>query len=311
MATSPLDRDPPSQVGPLETFSAATRARSGDEAGPWLSGLTDLIAELRQRWRLELDEPGVETDARYVLQARRDGDRLILELSYPDGWWAETTRALEAWHGDGVLRLFDHDARGARSLEDHEPAAPPPDEPAALRDACAVARRLWIQAPDGITAVAAEVRVWASELQERHVRAGRPFEPELVRAATELFSTLGPTQGDRVLLHGDLRLASIALADDRRVALDPQPLVGEREFDAASLLRDTPGDLIVDMNDGRQRVKTRFEVLIDELGCNANRLKGWAFATGVDQAVWCAENGDHATAAAIIETARMIRALEL
>ena len=80
---------------------------------------------------------------------------------------------------------------------------------------------------------------------------------------------------------------------------------------AASLLRDTPGDLIIDMNEGRQRVETRFEVLIEELDCNPNRLRGWAFATAVDQAVWCAENGDHANAAAIVETARMIRALEV
>jgi streptomycin 6-kinase len=161
-----------------------------------------------------------------------------------------------------------------------------------------------------VTTVAVEVRAWASEMQERHSRAGRPYERELVRRAADLLSTLGPTQGDRVLLHGDLHLASVTLADERRVLVHPRPLVGEREFDAASLLRDTPMQLLNDVNEGRARVRERFDILIGELGCNPNRLRDWAFASAVDQGVWCAENGDHGTATALVETARMIRALE-
>ncbi len=296
--------------GPLETFSAATRARFGDEAASWVAAIPATIADLASRWSVDL-AGATATEDRYTVEARRGEEPLELELTYPDGWWDETTRALEAWRGDGAQRLFERDPRGARLLERHASAPAELDEITAFRDVCAVARRLWISPPDGVTTVAVEARAWASELQERHGRVGRPFERELVRSAVDQLSTLGPTQGDRVLLHGDLQLASLALADDRRVLLDPRPLVGEREFDAASLMRDTPRDLIVDVDRGRDRVKTRFGVLIDELGCNPTRLKGWAFATAVDQAVWCAENGDHATGAALVETARMIRALEV
>jgi streptomycin 6-kinase len=298
-----------SASGPLETFSAATRARSGDVAASWIAAIPSLIADLVSRWSLELGE-AAGTEDRYTVEASRGDDLLELELSYPDGWWDETTRALQAWRGDGALRLFQHDARGARLLERQTRLPTDLAEAAALRDVCSLASRLWIAPPEGITTVAVEVRAWASELQERHIRAGRPFERELVRSAVDLFSTLGPTQGERVLLHGNLRLAALALADDRRVLIDPRPLVGEREFDAASLLRDAPADLIADANDGRRRVNERFDVVTEELGCNPNRLKGWAFATAVDQGVWCAENGDHATAAALVETARLIRALE-
>src|SRR5262249_57960618 len=100
---------------------------------------------------------------------------------------------------------------------------------------CVPAPRLWIEPPQGITTVAAEARAWAADLQGRHARAGHPFDRELVRSAAELLSTLGPTQGDRVLLHGDLHLTSLALADERRVLVEPRPLVGERAFDGASL----------------------------------------------------------------------------
>src|SRR5262245_20901494 len=232
------------QGEPLETFSAATRARFGEDAEAWVGGLPALIEELTARWSLVLGDARA-TDEAYEVEATRDGRRLGLELAVPDGWWKETTRALEAWGGDGALRLYESDPHGARLLERSDPA-PATDEAAALRDACDVARRLWIAPPDGITTVAAEVRSWASDLTERHARAGSPFERELVRSTGSVFSTLGPTQGDRVLLHGDLHLTSLALADERRVLVNPRPLLGEREFDAASLLRDTPMQLLND-----------------------------------------------------------------
>src|SRR5262245_58911714 len=301
--------DPEHDPDPLETFSTATRARFGEDAGTWIDNLPGLIADLASRWTLET-AGAVSAREAYLVEATRAGESLHLELAYPDGWWDETTRALGVWNGGGTLRLLEQDPRGARLLERSDPAPVSDDEIAALREACAVARELWIPLPDGITTVADEVRLWGSELSERHVRAGSPFEREIVRHAAELFATLGPTQGDRVLLHGDLRLGTLALADERRVFVDPRPLVGEREFDAASLLRDTPMQLLNDVNEGRARVRERSDVLIEELGCNPNRLRDWAFATAVDQGVWCAESGDHGTATALVETARMIRALE-
>jgi streptomycin 6-kinase len=293
----------------LETFSAATRAAFGEDVDPWLGDLPSLIDTLTQRWKLSPAEPRT-TGARYVVPVERDGEPLDLELSYPDGWWGETTLALVTWGGDATLRLVEQDDHGARLVERSSPVTHAPVG-TRLPDICGVLGRLWVPAPEGITGVAAEVRAWSSELPERHVRAGRPFERELVRSAAELLSTLGPTQGERVLLHGDLHLTSLALAGDRRVLVEPRPLAGEREFDAASLLRDDPMALLTDVNEGRKRVKERFDLLIAELRCNANRLRGWAFATAVDQGVWCAENGDHGTATALVETARMIRALEI
>jgi streptomycin 6-kinase len=295
---------------PFENFSTATLARFGDAARAWVAGVQDMIADLGDRWSLQLGEPS-STDDAYVLPADRGGDRLLLEIAYPDGWWPEATKALGAWRGDGVAKLFEHDDRGARLLERLEQIAGTDDETSTIRDVAAIARRLWIAAPEGITTVAVEVRAWASELPQRHVTAGRPFEREMVRRAADLFATLGPTQGERVLLHGDLRLTSLALADDRRVLTGPRPLVGEREFDVASLVRDTPLDLLADVHEGRRRVRERLETLVDELGCNATRLRSWAFATAVDQAVWCAENGDHGGGTALIETARMIDAIEV
>jgi len=296
------------------TFVAGSRARFGDEADAWLDALPGLLRDVRDRWSVQLEQPAGSDGTRLRMDVARAGEPASLEVTYPDGWWTETTHALASWNGEGTVRLLEHDPRGARLLERHEPGTAlraEPDERVSLREATDVCDRLWIPDPGGITPVTAEVRAWASSLEARHIRVGRPFERELVRSAVDLFGTLGPTQGERVLLHGDLHLRSLVLANGRRVALDPQPLVGEPAFDAASLLRDAPEELIVDVDGGRKRVRLRFEVLTEQLRCNPGRVRGWAFATSIDQAVWCCEQGDQALGATVVEVARMIRALDV
>src|SRR4029450_12719847 len=118
---------------PLETFSAATRARFGDEAASWVVAIPATIADLATRWSLDLAGASA-TEDRYTVEAQRGDDPLELELTYPDGWWEETTLALEAWRGDGTQRLFEQDPRGARLLERHAPAPVELDEVAGLPD---------------------------------------------------------------------------------------------------------------------------------------------------------------------------------
>jgi streptomycin 6-kinase len=317
MSTTPQDDRPDGDLersAPYRAFVAGCRARFGDEADAWLDALPGLLRDVGARWGLELQEPGTSDGMRYRVDATRAGEPATLEVTYPDGWWPETTHALRVWNGEATLRLLEHDPRGVRLLERPDPGIPlraEPDERASLREAAAVCERLWIPDPGGITSVATEVRAWASTLEARHIRVGRPFERELVRSAVDQFGTLGPTQGERVLLHGDLHLRSLVLGNGRRVALDPQPLIGEPAFDAASLLRDSPEELIVDVDGGRQRVRLRFEVLTEQLRCNPGRVRRWAFATSIDHAVWCCEQGDQALGATVVEVARMIRALDV
>jgi streptomycin 6-kinase len=317
MPTTPQDDRPDGELersDAYRTFVAGSRARFADEADAWLDALPAFLRDVRDGWSLRLEQPASSDGTRLRVDVARAGEPASLEVTYPDGWWAETTHALASWKGEATLRLQEHDPRGARLLERHEPGTAlraEPDERVSLREAADVCDRLWIPDPGGITPVATEVRAWASTLEARHIRVGRPFERELVRSAVDLFGTLGPTQGERVLLHGDLHLRSFVLANGRRVALDPQPLVGEPAFDAASLLRDAPEELIVDVDGGRKRVRLRFEVLTEQLRCNPGRVRGWAFATSIDHAVWCCEQGDQALGATVVEVARMIRALDV
>ena len=68
----------------------------------------------------------------------------------------------------------------------------------------------------------------------------RPFERELADMGGTLAAELAQSQGEQVVLHQDLHGGNVLRAERSPwLAIDPKPLVGEREFDLASLIRDT------------------------------------------------------------------------
>ncbi|MGH3059485.1 MAG: aminoglycoside phosphotransferase family protein [Gaiellaceae bacterium] len=61
------------------------------------------------------------------------------------------------------------------------------------------------------------------------------------------------------------------------LAIDPKPLVGEREFDTASLLRDRRPELLGDPG-AAARVRRRLDQLAAELDLDRERMRGWGLA---------------------------------
>ena len=113
-------------------------------------------------------------------------------------------------------------------------------------------------------------------------RAPEPFERRLLDAAVEVLDDLPPTQGRQVLLHQDLHADNV-LRSERQpwLAIDPKPLLGEREFGIAAIVR---GD---ELGRGPERVRHRLDRLTSELGLDRERARLWAFAQtlawGVDE----------------------------
>jgi streptomycin 6-kinase len=114
---------------------------------------------------------------------------------------------------------------------------------------------------------------------------GKPFERSLIERAVEAVQELVPTQGELVVVHQDFHGGNV-LRSEREpwLAIDPKPLVGERAFDAASLLRDRREELIRDPVPG-ERVRRRLDRLTAELELDRERLRRWgivhALAWGV------------------------------
>jgi streptomycin 6-kinase len=63
----------------------------------------------------------------------------------------------------------------------------------------------------------------------------------------------------------------VLLSERGWVAIDAKPLVGEREFDTASLIRDRRPTT-------RRKMLRRFDYLVDRLSLDPARTRGWAIA---------------------------------
>jgi len=154
------------------------------------------------------------------------------------------------------------------------------DEERANRFAAEVLRKLWRPPPERhpFRALAGEARRWAAELPARWERHGRPFDRALLDRAVGWIGELIATPDGRapVVLHQDLHGGNVLRAErDPWLAIDPKPLVGERAFDAASLLRDRRPELATEPHPV-DRMKRRLDQLGEALELDRERMRRWA-----------------------------------
>ena len=298
----------------FEAFLAGGSASLGGAAEAWAEAGPAWLEELRDRWELELGDEVDRGRDTYVVEAVRGGGRPVtLQLVYPDGWFHDRVAALTRWDGEGAVELIDHDLRGALLLDRPIPGddLAGRDEEEALGLAADVLSRLWVPDPGGFRSVAEEAGEWVRTMPARHHLAGRPFSRELIHEAVAGARDLFATPTEQVLLHGDLRLANVLRGSDGYLAIDPRPLVGEREFDATALVRDDPVALAADPVDGARRVQRRFDLLVERLGLDRVRLQMWSFVVLVDATLWSFEAGVRGYGDAELAVTQLVRELRV
>ena len=215
---------------------------------------------------------------------RADGTPAVLKLIDPHREAEHEADALARWDGVGAVRLLERSGDGCAILiERCEPGTPlsaaGPD--VALDVLAGLLPRLWVPAGEPFHTLAEEAAWWASSLPGEWERAGRPFERRLLDAALDALTALAPSQGEQVLLHQDLHGDNVlAAAREPWLAIDPKPLVGEREFAVAPIVRST------ELGHSRRAVAGRLDRLTSDLGLDRDRARGWTIgqtiAWGVD-----------------------------
>jgi len=233
-----------------------------------------------ERWSLRVGEPYPSGSASLVMPALLpDGEPAVIKLPFPDRESRHEAAALRHWNGEGAVRLLDHDpVTGALLLERCEPGSPLADvEPdAALDVLIGLLPRLWQPAGAPFTPLADEAAWWDSHLEQEWDAAGRPFPRRLIDAALDALRSLPGSQGEPVLLHQDLHAGNVLRA--RRepwLVIDPKPLVGEREFGAASIVRGT------ELGHSRAHVLRRLDRLCAALDLDRERARAWTVAQTV------------------------------
>ncbi len=94
----------------------------------------------------------------------------------------------------------------------------------------------------------------------------------MVEETVGFLEEAGPSQGEAVVLHQDFHGGNVLRSERGWLAIDPKPLVGEREFDTASLLRDRRDELAKDRAAAR-RLRRRLDQLCSVLNLDRERAR--------------------------------------
>jgi streptomycin 6-kinase len=255
-------------------------ADTGLTESAWRESVPQLVAACVDRWSLELGEPYVQGAAGHTVRVELpDGSPAVLKLIYPHRESEHEAEALEVWNGAGAVHLLAYDEElWAMLIERCEPGTllAQTDPKHALDVLIGLLPRLWVEAGEPFHALESEAEWWVEYLPEGWERAGRPFERRLVDAALDSLRGLAGTQGEQVLLHQDLHGDNVLSAQrESWLVIDPKPLVGEREFAVAPIVRDP------ELGHGRADVLHRFDRLTSELALDRDRARGWTIGQTV------------------------------
>ena len=282
-------------------------------AAGWLAGLPESAERLLARFDLTLDRlaaPGGRASVALLVR-RADGGRATLKLLAPGARDEPAPAVLEAaalrrWDGLGAVRVLDaapeegalllERLRGETSLRSL------PDAKATL-EALSTLRRLWVAPGEGHPFPSVERRT-AAELGALRAAVDGAAGP-LVEQALAVRDALLADRPEEVLLHGDFRQGAVLASDGERapwLAVGPEPVVGERAFDLARLVRDRLHDLLA--SPGAPAItRRRVAKLAGTVEADPDRVRGWALYRGVASGVRQLAAGRRADGEALLEFA--------
>lgn len=205
--------------------------------------------------------------SRFSYVAPAGDDAVLKVVPADDDESTHEPEALALWDGDGAVRLLRNDPpRRAMLLE----RARPGTDASALADgdalavAADVATRLWrpaaARAP--FDRIGDRVPAWLDQ-------AG---DGDLVRVAKRMFASL--TVRHELVVHGDFHHHNLIRDGDRWLAIDPKPMLGEREFDVVTLMWNPIGVAVT-----REHVE-RVTATFAAEGLDADRIRAWGIVRG-------------------------------
>ncbi|WP_405456837.1 aminoglycoside phosphotransferase family protein [Streptomyces sp. NBC_00101] len=279
----------------------------------WLGSLGALVeAELSAGGRdLTVDRvaaPGGRTSV-VLLVRRADGVPAALKIAPPGAAPEAERAALAHWNGWGSVRLLETGGEAAPGdgllLErlHQEVSLRSLPEAKALLEAAGTLRRLWVRPPEGHIFETVAERTGRRTTAMREFAAADPELAPLVEAALTVREELVADPAEELLLHGNFRQSKV-LSGERApwLTVGPEPLVGERAYDLARLVRDRVEDLIASPG-GPATARRRVRKLADSLEVGQERLHGWTLFRAVESGTRALAEGRRQTGEMSLEFA--------
>ncbi|MFF0427656.1 aminoglycoside phosphotransferase family protein [Streptomyces sp. NPDC004520] len=275
-------------------------------AAEWLGKLPGLTEQALAHASLDAERvmaPGGRSSL-VVLVRRSDGSPAALKIAPPFTRPDLERDALAHWNGWGAVQLLDGAGEGALVLERLHPEVSLRSLPEAksLLEAAGTVRKLWVEPPaaHGFETAAERTARQASAMEYHRADAAAG---ELTAAALAAREELVASSAESFLLHGNFRQGKV-LAGDRTpwLAVGPEPLVGERAYDLARLVRDRVEDLVA-ASSGASAARRRVNKLADSLDLDRERLRGWTLFRAVESGTRALAAGRRQDAELLLEFA--------
>ena len=267
---------------------------SGEEGRAWIAQLPTLAAGYLDRWELATDGPVTSGAVALIIPvACRDGSEAVLKLQPVDDETGGEPAALQAWAGQGAVRLLEHDpSSGAMLLErldaSRDLSTMPDDFAAAKIIAELLVRLNSVPAPPGMRRLSDVAAATLAGTPEAIRLAEDSDERQLLINCAARFEELITDSLDNRLLHWDLHYFNTlsTLDPERRwKAIDPKPLSGDSGFELLPALWNRWDDL-VGTGDLPAALLRRFDLMTDVMGLDRSRAAGWTLGRVLQVAVW-------------------------
>ena len=267
---------------------------SGEEGRAWIAQLPTLAAAYRDRWELATDGPVTSGAVALIIPvACRDGSEAVLKLQPVDDETGGEPAALQAWAGQGAVRLLEHDpSSGAMLLErldaSRDLSTMPDDFAAAKIIAELLVQLNSVPAPPGMRRLSDVAAATLAGTPEAIRLAEDSDERQLLINCAARFEELITDSLDNRLLHWDLHYFNTlsTLDPERRwKAIDPKPLSGDSGFELLPALWNRWDDL-VGTGDLPRALLRRFDLMTDVMGLDRSRAAAWTLGRVLQVAVW-------------------------
>ena len=266
--------------------------RFGSGVEGWLDVLPAVLADLAERWQLELRSIVQRGSVSVVVRCHTADNRpVVLKLSPDRKRIQDEAAALPRWHTAQVPTVLAVDESiGALLIEAIEPGTSLAEStdsvsPDALASLIASLHRNGALEPS-LPPLAERVAHlfeagWKNYLRRPDLAELIP--PELYVRGRRLATRLAADAPATVLLHGDLTPANVLDGGHARglVAIDPAPCVGDPAFDAL--------DLVFWRADDLETITARVQRMAPAIGAETRRLAQWCSAFAAMTALEIAE----------------------
>lgn len=280
----------------MQQFQQNVIATYKHEGQAWLRALPRQLAQLQDKLHITLTSPFNSLTYHYVVGAQtQDGQAVVLKCGVPNPELRLEINALQFYEGQSSVRLIDSDADEGWMLMERicpgDVLTSIKDDDKRTRIAVEVMQRFWPSIQPHLHSFIS-IAAWLDGLKQfKAAYCEFLLSQRQINYAIDAASDLLTSQGEPVLLHGDLHHDNILKAERLPwLAIDPKGVIGEREYEYGALLRH-PQPFIFNHDNPKALCKRRIDIITEMTGLYRQRLLLWAFVQAVLSVWWMIEDG--------------------